>query len=72
MIENCTNILAIELLAAAQGIELRRPLKSSVSIENIITELRKSVDFYKSDRFFYEDLKKGVIFFNNLDFKLPV
>ncbi len=57
MIENCTHILSIELLSAAQGIELRRPLKSSMVIENIITELRKTVDFYEGDRFFYTDLK---------------
>lgn len=62
MVENCTNILAIELLAAAQGIELRRPLKSAVTIENILTKLREHVAFYDQDRFFYTDIKSASVF----------
>ena len=56
MLENYTHIISIELLAVAQGIELRRPLKSSKPIEKIISALRESVSFYEEDRYFHQDL----------------
>ncbi|MCX7115402.1 MAG: histidine ammonia-lyase [Gammaproteobacteria bacterium] len=56
MIENVRYILAIELLAACQGIELRRPLKSSDSLEDIITLVRKHVKFFQEDRYFAPDI----------------
>lgn len=56
MADNVFNILAIELLAAAQGIELRRPLKSSAKLEAVITGLREHVDFYDNDRYFHHDI----------------
>ena len=68
MLENYTNILAIELLAAAQGIDLRRPLKSSVQLETIVLALRKTVDFYEEDRFFHTDLINAAQFINTFDF----
>lgn len=56
MTENCFNIISIELLAAAQGVELRRPLKSSDKLEAVIHGLREYVDFYDSDRYFHHDI----------------
>ncbi|MBK9454195.1 MAG: histidine ammonia-lyase [Bacteroidetes bacterium] len=52
VVENIEKILAIELLTAAQAFEFRRPLKSSIAIENFYTAYRLSVDFNKVDRFF--------------------
>ena len=50
MLDNTAYIVAIEMLAAMQGIELRRPLKSSEKIEATINNLRKFSPIYTTDR----------------------
>lgn len=50
MLDNVANIVAIELLAAAQGIEFHHPRKSSPGIERIITKLREVSPAYADDR----------------------
>ncbi|MDP1615471.1 MAG: histidine ammonia-lyase, partial [Methylococcales bacterium] len=59
IIENVTYILAIELLAASQGIDLRRPLKSSHALEEIVTLLRTKVQFFTDDRYFAPEIEKA-------------
>ena len=49
VIENCFTIQGIELLHACQGIEFRRPLKSSPVIERIVSAFRASVPFVEED-----------------------
>jgi len=56
MAENTAGILAIELLAACQGIGLRAPLKTSAFLHNIVKQVRETVPFYSEDRFFAPDL----------------
>jgi histidine ammonia-lyase len=56
MAENVRGILAIELLAAAQGLEFRRPLRSSETIERAHALLRRRVGFYERDRYFAPDI----------------
>lgn len=56
MAENTRAILAIELLAAAQGIDFRRPLRSSPTVETAHALLRKRVPFYAKDRRFSPDI----------------
>lgn len=56
MADNTAIILAIELLAAAQGLDLRRPLKSAMPLCHYQEKLRKQVDFYKEDRYFAPDI----------------
>jgi histidine ammonia-lyase len=56
MAENTRGILAIELLAAAQGIDFRRPLKSSPALEKAHSLLRAKVAFYDHDRHFAPDI----------------
>lgn len=56
MAENTEGILAIELLAACQGIDFRRPLKSSPTLEKAYAIVRKQVSFYEVDRFFAPDI----------------
>ena len=56
MSENTRGILAIELLAAAQGIDFRRPLKSSPALERAHALLRAQVSFYDHDRHFAPDI----------------
>jgi histidine ammonia-lyase len=57
MNENTRYILAIEFLAAAQGISLRRPLKSSNTIENAIKSLRDHVPEWTEDRIMSPDIE---------------
>jgi histidine ammonia-lyase len=47
---NTGNILAVELLAAAEGIEFHRPLKSSVAVETAHAALRARVPRFDHDR----------------------
>lgn len=56
MAENTRGILAVELLAAAQGLDFRAPLQSSSAIEQAKAELRERVDFYDKDRYFAPDI----------------
>lgn len=66
IIDNLERILAIELMNAAQGIDFRRPLKSSPFIEKIMTEYRKSVPFLTHDVTMYLEINKSIDFFRNL------
>ena len=50
MLDNVEYIVAVEMLAAMQGIELRRPLKSSEKIEETIDTLRDFSPIHTSDR----------------------
>jgi histidine ammonia-lyase len=50
MTENAAHIVAIELLAAAQGIELRRPLRTSQRLEAVLGEVRRHGAFVAEDR----------------------
>ncbi|HEY4125954.1 MAG TPA: histidine ammonia-lyase [Rhizomicrobium sp.] len=56
MAQNTMNVVAIELLAAAQGIEFHRPLKSSEILESLLAQLRTEVPSYDCDRFFAPDI----------------
>ena len=47
---NSGQIVAIELLAAAQGIELRRPLETSPRLREILAGIRESAAFLGDDR----------------------
>ena len=59
MAENTTGIVAIELLAACQGVDFRAPLKTSPLLEEAKTIVREVVDFYDQDRYFAPDIKKA-------------
>jgi histidine ammonia-lyase len=50
MTDNAAHIVAIELLAAAQGIELRRPLQSSAPLESALARVRTRAAFLTDDR----------------------
>jgi len=57
MADNAAGVIAIELLAAVQGIEFHRPLKTSAALERIIAALRAKVPHYDTDRFFAPDIE---------------
>lgn len=54
---NVRDIVAIELLEAAQGVDFRRPLKSSPTLEALHQQVRERVPFYDQDRYFAPDIK---------------
>lgn len=57
MVENTCTIIAIELLAAAQGIELHKaPAKTSPLLEEAYALIRSKVPPYTQDRFFAPDI----------------
>ena len=57
MIDNSMHIVAIELLATAQGISFHRPKKSSIIIEDIIKQLRVISPQYIHDRSLSEEIE---------------
>jgi histidine ammonia-lyase len=56
MTRNSRTIVAIELLAAAQGIDFRAPLKTSKKLQSVHAAVRKQVAFYAEDRYFAPDI----------------
>ncbi|MBP6647720.1 MAG: histidine ammonia-lyase, partial [Burkholderiaceae bacterium] len=56
MISNTANILGIELLAAAQGIEFLRPMKSSGALEQVHALLRRDIPQMAHDRYLAPDM----------------
>ncbi|MNY54640.1 Histidine ammonia-lyase [compost metagenome] len=56
MAENTRGILAVEWLAAVQGLDLRDGLKTSPKLEKARAILRNDVPFYEKDRFFAPDI----------------
>ncbi len=57
MAHNTAAILGIELLAAAQGIDFHRPLKTSERLEILHAQLREQVSFYSTDRYLAPDIE---------------
>lgn len=70
IMDNLNHILAIELMNAAQGIDFRRPVKTSPILENFLKEYRKEVAFINDDIVMYKEIHKTVAFLNrvSLDF----
>lgn len=53
---NSSAVVAIELLAAAQGIEFHRPMVTSPALEEALALVRREVARYERDRYFAPDL----------------
>lgn len=56
VVANSRKVIAMELFAASQGIDLLRPLRSTEPIEKAIKKIRRRVPKVTADRFFHEDL----------------
>lgn len=61
MIDNTAHILGIEFLAAAQGIEFLRPLRSSAALEEVHALLRARVPAMAEDRFLAPDIEHASV-----------
>jgi histidine ammonia-lyase len=57
MAENTAHILAIELLAAAQGIESHRPMRSTDTLERLHTQVRSLSPALVQDRSLAQDIE---------------
>ena len=65
VVNNLERILAIELLTASQGLEFRRPLKTSPILEEIVSAYRELVPFQEDDHFLAPDIQGAVSFLQN-------
>ena len=59
MAENTAGIVAIELLAATQGIDLRLPLKTSPALQAAHARVRAKVPHYDHDRLLSPDIESA-------------
>jgi histidine ammonia-lyase len=53
---NTATILGIELLAAAQGVDLRAPFQTSPKLQGVMREIRSRVPHYDIDRYLAPDI----------------
>jgi len=58
MVQNTAAIVAIELLAAAQGLDFRKPLNTSRPLSMAHALVRDRVAFYDKDRLFAPDIEQ--------------
>lgn len=70
IIDNLRYIAAIELMNAAQGIDFRRPAKSSPYIEKVMTEFRKHVPFVDEDVVMEDYIAKTMAFLDGFEVDL--
>jgi histidine ammonia-lyase len=56
MARNAADIVAIELLAAAQGVDLRKPLATSPVLQTVMTQIRARAAFLDRDRLMAPDI----------------
>ncbi|MCT4687526.1 histidine ammonia-lyase [Vallitalea sp.] len=66
--DNVERVLAIELMNAAQAVDLRRPGKSSSFIEEFLGQFRETVSFNEFDRVMYKDIDAAVEFLKQGEF----
>ena len=67
VVKNLYSILAIELLTASQGLEFRRPMKSSPQLESFIHTFRQVVPFIEEDRVLHDDMIKAEKFLQAIE-----
>ena len=67
IIDNLKYIAAVELMNAAQGIDFRRPLKSSPYIEQVMKSFRERVPFVEDDVVMEDYIKKTMEFLDSFD-----
>lgn len=56
VVRNSENVVAMEFLAACQGLDLRKPLEPAAGVLAAHQFIRKHVSYAKEDRFFAEDI----------------
>lgn len=64
-VDNLRRVLAIELLSAARGIDLRAPLQPSAPTRRVIAKLREQISGPGPDRFLAPDIEAAVALLNS-------
>lgn len=59
IIENTQTVLAIELMCACQGLDLRKPLSPAKASQAVLKAFRDQVPFWDKDRVMYPDIEKA-------------
>ncbi len=67
VITNVESVIGIELFTAAQALEFRRPLKSSIKIEKMLKNYRKSVPFITNDIVMQPKMQLSANFIKNYE-----
>jgi histidine ammonia-lyase len=67
VVENVKKLLAIEMMNAAQGLELRKPLRSSHKVESFVAQFRKYVEFNLQDKVMYTEMHAALRFINEVN-----
>lgn len=65
IMRNLENVLAIELITAAQAVEFLKPLKCGIGTSIIYNEVRKLIGPMVKDRVLYDDIKKILAIIKN-------
>jgi len=60
MADNTAGVVAIELLAAAQGIEFHAPCRTSPPLQEALALVRARIPAYTEDRFFAPDIEAAI------------
>lgn len=60
MVDNAMAVVAIELLAAAQGCDFHAPLRSSAPLEEVRATLRRRVPHLDEDRHMHPDMEQAI------------
>jgi histidine ammonia-lyase len=69
ILDNTEAVLGILLLAGAQALDFRRPLKSSSKIEEMVSEFRTKVTFRSADSYFKPDMDSAIKFVKEYPFE---
>ncbi len=56
---NLARIIAIELLTATQGVEMRGPLKTSAPLRDLVAKVRGTIPALEADRYMAPDLERA-------------
>ena len=70
IVDNLEKIMGVEIMNAAQGLEFRKPLKSSKMITDFIAEYRKSVPFVNNDVEMHPLMEKSIQFIKDFSIEL--
>lgn len=61
MTENLNRILGVELLCAAQGVDFRAPLSTSIALQRVVSRVRRDVETLGEDRYLAPDLERAAV-----------
>jgi len=72
MIDNSMTVVAIELLAACQGLDLSKQKPRTTHLKKFYDKIRAVVSFYDVDRYFAPDITKVKEMIEMQEFALPI